>query len=113
MMRTCLKVGRVYCLYYAVSGAKGLLLILDFMVRWIQAKCAVVRCQEELVILPLEMERCILGYRHQAKLWRGRAQSFSPGHRCYALRKASVWLAMAERADRCFRAVLGPDILFT
>lgn len=68
------------------------------------------RCKEELVIVPVEMERCVLGYGHQAKLWTIRADKprLSAGHRAFALRKADMWRKLAERAERAFTAVLGP-----
>lgn len=84
------------------------------MVRWIQARAAVERCKEELVILPLEMERCVLGYGHRARLWQNRSEipGLSLGHRCYALRKADVWGNLVAKAEHCFEKVLGPGVLF-
>ena len=84
------------------------------MLRWIQAKCAVERCREELVILVVEMERCVLGYRHQAGIWHTRAAQprLSAGHYTYALRKADMWTHLADKAERTFVGVLGPGRLF-
>lgn len=110
MIPTSLKVSRRQTEFTGFSS-----LYPAFMLRWIQAKCAVERCKEELVIVPVEMERFILGCGHRARLWTIRANKpcLSAGHRAYALRKADVWQKLADKAERAFTAVLGRRVLLT
>lgn len=85
---------------------------LVFRTRWINAKCAVVRCEEEEFILQGEMQTCYLGYLALAYSWRRRARVLPlpqdgaddeyAGQRAHALQNMHSWLDLAAHAKRSF-----------
>ncbi|VDC02771.1 unnamed protein product [Peniophora sp. CBMAI 1063] len=84
-----------------------------FRTRWINAKCAVVRCEEEEFMLQGEMQTCYLGYLSLAYSWRrrgrllpiaeGSADEFA-GLRAHALQNMHAWLDLAAHARQSFNA---------
>ncbi|VDB91414.1 unnamed protein product [Peniophora sp. CBMAI 1063] len=84
-----------------------------YRTRWINARCAVVRCEEEEFMLQGEMQTCYLGYVALAYAWRRRARLASnfdadseryTGHRAHALQVAHSWLDLAAHAKDSFNA---------
>ncbi|VDB94419.1 unnamed protein product [Peniophora sp. CBMAI 1063] len=84
-----------------------------YRTRWINARCAVVRCEEEEFMLQGEMQTCYLGYVALAYAWRQRAhlsgnlqseRGTHPGHRAHALQVAHNWLDLAAFAKDSFNA---------
>ncbi|VDB87287.1 unnamed protein product [Peniophora sp. CBMAI 1063] len=84
-----------------------------FRTRWINAKCAVVRCEEEEFMLQGEMQTCYLGYLSLAFSWRrrcrllpiaeGSSDKFA-GLRSHALQNMHAWLDLAAHAKQAFNA---------
>ncbi|VDB99537.1 unnamed protein product [Peniophora sp. CBMAI 1063] len=83
-----------------------------FRIRWINARCSLVRCQEELIILHFEMQMCYLGYKSLADDWIQRKQVMSGqvAHEYMAAEMASNWTDMAnygrERFNMCHKDVI-------
>ena len=93
------------------------LMIPVFRIRWINAKCALTRCAEELKILRFEMQMCYLGYVSRAKSWdqKRRIMRHSKGHKAVAEEYASNWRDMAalakERFNLCIQNVIHDGLL--
>ena len=92
-----------------------------FRTRWINAKCDVVRCEEEEFMLQGEMKTCYLGYLSLAYTWRHRwrllpeptpgEDDVYPGLRAHALQNMHSWLDLAAQAKRSFNSEVA-DIIF-
>ncbi|KZV61564.1 hypothetical protein PENSPDRAFT_693315 [Peniophora sp. CONT] len=83
-----------------------------FRTRWINARCAYVRCEEEVYMLEGEMQTCFLGYSALAEAWRqrhyrlplaseGDIDEFA-GHRAHALEMRHSWMDLAAKAKAAF-----------
>lgn len=87
-----------------------------FRIRWINAKCALTRCSEELIILRFEMQMCYLGYTSRANAWgkRKAKMSSSRAHKFLAQEYASHWNDLAayakERFNLCYDDVIHRDL---
>jgi hypothetical protein len=81
---------------------------LVFRIRWINAKAALDRAKEELIILKAEMVMCYLGYQSNSREWncRGQTMAHSPGHVAIAAQKAAMWDGFAKRAKTVFNEVV-------
>lgn len=79
-----------------------------FRIRWIEAKCAYMRCAEELVKLHQEMDMTYLGYHARADIWRRKAEhllacgSTYSGHAAAAFQEQHSWRSLARRARTVF-----------
>ncbi|VDC00896.1 unnamed protein product [Peniophora sp. CBMAI 1063] len=75
-----------------------------FRVRWINAKCSLTWCREELIILKFEMQMCYLSYKSLASAWmrRGTRMAGSRAHVAMAHEYAEHWLDMAKYAEGKF-----------
>ena len=87
-----------------------------FRVRWINAKCALEQCREELIILRFEMQMCYLSYRSRAKEWMRRRTAMK-GHRAHefmAVEYAGSWSDMAayaqQRFNHCIKDVIHKNL---
>lgn len=83
-----------------------------FRIRWINAKCALTRCTEELTILRFEMQMCYLGYQTRAKQWQRRLNRmrYSAAHRYLAQEYSSHWTDLSkyakQRFNMCYKNVI-------
>ncbi|KZV59297.1 hypothetical protein PENSPDRAFT_566377, partial [Peniophora sp. CONT] len=75
-----------------------------FRIRWINAKCDLTRCTEELIILRFEMQMCYLGYNSRARAWQRRKVKMkdSAGHTYMAQAYVKEWTDMAAHAKKKF-----------
>ncbi|VDB96079.1 unnamed protein product [Peniophora sp. CBMAI 1063] len=87
-----------------------------FRVRWINAKCSLTRCREELIILTFEMQMCYLGYRSLASGWMRKAKNMAGkrAHEAMAFENAGHWSDMAAyakaRFNECHENVIPPGL---
>lgn len=62
---------------------------------WLRAYARMRRWEEELAIVPVEMDSAMWFFNHQAAKWRDwGGGDISVGHRCYAARQEVMWKSL-------------------
>ena len=63
------------------------------------------RWEEEVVLVPFEMDCTERAFDHRVKVWEALAlEAEFPGQRAYANRQAAVWRGLRDHASKMFAA---------
>ena len=72
---------------------------------WLRAHARKRRWEEEVVLVPFEMECMERAFENRVAQWELLATSLElPGHRAYAYKQAAVWRGLRDHASKMFAA---------
>lgn len=73
---------------------------------WLRAYARKLRWDEELIIVPFEMDCTVRKFRGKAADWNAWGQTpRSAGHKSYACKQQELWTELAEHAQNMFTTV--------
>ena len=77
----------------------------DRRMLWLRAYARKARWDEELVLVPFEMECTVRSFEHRAAEWeKWLPLSATPGHTAFAHRQVAMWLSLRDHAVAAFAA---------
>ena len=88
---------------YTMQSHNSSLTIIVYRINWLRARAKKLRWQEEIALIPREMEWTVAFFLYKAKQWKTTADSSrTAGPRAYALRQRAMWMHFADRATSSF-----------
>ncbi|KAI0705703.1 hypothetical protein C8Q76DRAFT_599067, partial [Earliella scabrosa] len=77
-----------------------------YRVVWLRALARMKRWEEEIILVPLEMDRTCEWFLHLRQAWRHRRElDRGPGYNAYAHRRMALWQGMHDHAKEVFETV--------
>ena len=77
-----------------------------YRVNWLRAKARFDRWNEELILVPHEMQWTVLWFEYQSKVWTKRATESvgqgKEGHRAYAFKQVEMWDKFSAQGRKSF-----------
>ena len=79
-----------------------------YRINWLRARAKKLRWEEEIALIPREMEWTVLFFSHKSREWKGIADtSERSGQRSYAERQSAMWQGLSQQCIASFNTCRG------